>query len=168
MIRGFNGKTPRIAESAFVSDAAHVIGDVVIGEGSGVWPGAVIRADFGPIRIGRNTMIEDNCVLHSGTALDVGDNIIVGHGVIIHCRKVGSNNLIGNNATILDHAEIGDFCVIGAGSLVRTGMKIPDNSFVVGVPAEIKNQISPSQRRRLDGGSGAYKTLLKQYKKEGF
>ena len=168
MIRSFNGKTPRIAESAFVSQGAHVIGDVEIGEGSGVWPGAVIRADFGPIRIGCNTMIEDNCVLHSGTPLEIGDNIIIGHGVIVHCRKVGSNNLIGNNSTLLDHAEIGNFCIIGAGSLVRTGMKIPDNSFVVGAPAQIKRQISAAQRQRLDGGSGAYRTLLKQYKEQGF
>jgi len=167
MIRSFNGKSPNIATSAYVNEAAYVIGDVTIGEGSGIWPGAVVRADFGPIRIGCNTMIEDNCVLHSGTPLDIGDNIIVGHGVVIHCRRVGSNNLIGNNATILDEAEIGNFCVIGAGSLVRTGMRIPDNSFVVGAPAQIKGQISSAQRRRLAGGSGSYGALLKQHKEQG-
>ena len=167
VIRSFNGKTPRIAGSAFVHEGAYVIGDVEIGEGSGVFPGAVVRADFGPITIGCNTMIEDNCVLHSGTPLDIGDDIIVGHGVIVHCRKVGSNNLIGNNATLLDDAEIGNFCIIGAGSLVRTGMKIPDGSFVVGFPAEIKKQISPAQRARLEGGSGSYRALVAQYKAQG-
>ena len=58
MIRSFNGKTPKVAESAWVSEAAYVIGDVEIGENSGVWPGAVIRADFASIKIGRNTQIE--------------------------------------------------------------------------------------------------------------
>jgi len=66
MIRSFDGKTPKVAESAFVSEAAYVVGDVEIGEGSSVWPGAVIRADFARIRIGQNNLIEDNCVLHSG------------------------------------------------------------------------------------------------------
>lgn len=166
MIQSFNGKTPIIAESAFIHEGAFIIGDVTIGEGSGVWPGAVIRADFGPIRIGCGTMIEDNCVLHSGTPMDIGDNITVGHGVVLHCRRVGSNNLIGNNSTILDDAEIGNYCVIGAGSLVRPRMKIPDNSFVVGAPAVIKGEISEAQRLRLDGGSEAYQQLVKQYRSE--
>ncbi len=67
MIRSFNGKTPRIAESAFVSEAAYIVGDVEIGENCSIWPGAVIRADFGKIKIGTNTAVEDNCVIHSGS-----------------------------------------------------------------------------------------------------
>lgn len=34
MIKSFDGMTPRIAESAFVSDGAHIIGDVEIGDNS--------------------------------------------------------------------------------------------------------------------------------------
>jgi len=52
MIRSFQGKAPKIHEGAFVSEAAYVVGDVEIKEGSSVWPGAVIRADFGRIVIG--------------------------------------------------------------------------------------------------------------------
>ena len=66
MIRSFRGKTPCIADSAFVDDTAVLIGDVEIGEESSVWPGAVIRGDMGKIRIGKQTIIEDNCVIHSG------------------------------------------------------------------------------------------------------
>ena len=58
MIRTFNGKTPKIAASAFVSESSYVIGDVEIGENSGVWPGAVIRADFAKIKIGSNTRLK--------------------------------------------------------------------------------------------------------------
>ena len=35
MTRSFNGKTPKIAESAFVSEVAYVVGDVEIGEDFG-------------------------------------------------------------------------------------------------------------------------------------
>lgn len=168
VIRSFNGKTPRIAPSAFVSKGATVIGDVVIGAGSGVWPGAVIRADFASIEIGQDTMIEDNCVIHSGIPMTIGDNNIIGHGVVIHGKKIGSNNLIGNHATILDNSDIGDFCLIAAGCLVRTDMIVSDGSFVVGIPAEIKGRISSLQRQRLEGGSGSYRELVKQYKSEGF
>jgi carbonic anhydrase/acetyltransferase-like protein (isoleucine patch superfamily) len=73
MIREFNGKSPKIASSAFVSEAAYIVGDVEIGENSNIWPGAVIRADFGKITIGKNTSIEDNCVVHGGTDVIIGD-----------------------------------------------------------------------------------------------
>lgn len=166
MIRSFDGKTPVIAESAFVSEAAYVIGDVEIGEGSGIFPGAVIRADFASIRIGCNTMVEDNCVVHSGVPVVIGDNVIIGHCVVVHGIKVGSNNLIGNNATILDDAEIGDFCVIGAGCLISQGMIVPDNSLVVGIPGVIKRRISPQMMRRLQGGAQSYVDLVKRYKRQ--
>ncbi len=167
MIRSVNGKIPKIAESAFVSEAAYVIGDVEIGENSGVWPGAVIRGDFAHIKIGNNTMIEDNSVIHTGMPIEIGDNVTIGHGVVVHGKKIGNNNLIGNNATILDNAVIGNFCMIGAGSLVSPGMEIPDESLVMGIPARIKGKITPIQRQRLTSGSQAYLELVKLYKKEG-
>lgn len=177
MIRSFSGKTPRIAGSAFVSEIAYVIGDVEIGENSGIWPGAVIRGDFASIKIGSNTMVEDNSVVHTGVPMEIGDNVTVGHSVVVHGIKIGNNTLIGNNATILDNAEIGSFCVIGAACLVSQGMKIPDYSFVVGVPAEIKGQVSPEwrqqrqeqrqQRRQHQQGPSSYAELLKQYKQHG-
>lgn len=167
MIRSFGGKTPKIADSAFVSEAAYVIGDVEIGENSGIWPGAIVRGDFAPIRIGANTMIEDGCVVHTGTALEIGDNVLIGHGVVVHGSVIGSNTLIGNNATILDGAQIGSFCVIGAGCLVTQGMQIPDGSFVVGVPAEIRGQISPERRSGLARGPGSYTELARRYREQG-
>ncbi|MBU4316423.1 MAG: gamma carbonic anhydrase family protein [Proteobacteria bacterium] len=167
MIRSFNGKTPKIHETAFISETAYVVGDVTIGKNSGIWPGAVVRADFGPIVIGENTMVEDNSVVHSGNSMDIGSNIIIGHGVVVHGRKIGDNTLIGNNATILDDAEIGDNCIVGAGSLVRQGMKIPDSSFVVGIPAEIKKQNSTKTSEYFKAGISVYQDLMKQYKAEG-
>jgi len=167
MIRSVNGKTPVIHDTAFVSEAAYVVGDVTLGKNSGIWPGAVVRGDFAPIVIGEGTMIEDNSVVHTGAPLEIGDNVIVGHGVVVHCKKIGNNCLIGNNATVLDDAVIGNNCVIGAGSLVRPGTIIPDNSFVVGVPAEIKKKIPETGRRNRTGGLTAYITLMQQYKKQG-
>ncbi len=167
MLRSFDGKAPKVAGSAFVSEAAYVIGDVEIGENSGIWPGAVVRGDFASIRIGCNTMVEDNCVVHGGAPLEIGDNVLVGHSVVVHGKKIGSNTLVGNNATILDDAEIGNSCIIGAGCLVSQGMKIPDNSLVVGVPGRIKGQISPQQQQRLEMGPRVYVELARRYKEQG-
>jgi carbonic anhydrase/acetyltransferase-like protein (isoleucine patch superfamily) len=94
MIRILEDKIPRISPSAFVSEAAYVVGDVEIGEGSGVWPGAVIQGDLDAIRIGRNTMVEDNTVVHAGGMMEIGDHVIIGHNVVVHCRRIGNNCLI--------------------------------------------------------------------------
>jgi len=181
MIRAFNGKTPKIADSAFVSEWAYVVGDVEIGENSGVWPGAVIRGDYGSIRIGRNCHVEDNSVVHAGTPVEIGDNVIIGHSTVIHGQRIGNNVLVGNNATVLDNAEIGDNCIIGANSMVATGHKIPSNSFVVGIPAKIKRELSSdgiesmyrrmadrySQMRTNEMPELSYSDLARKYKEQG-
>jgi len=173
MIKAFDGKTPKIAKSALVSEAACIIGDVEIGEDSSVWPGAVIRGDFGKITIGRNTAIEDNCVIHSGSPhsdvkdVTIGDEVHVGHGAVVNGHKIGSNVLIGMNATVLHDAEIGNFCIIGANCLVSEGMKIPDNSFVVGVPGKIKGQVLPKQSFWVKDAAKSYARLVKRYKEQG-
>ncbi len=173
MIRSFNGKTPRIAESAFVSEAAYVVGDVVIGEDSSIWPGAVIRGDFGSITIGCNSVVEDNSVIHSGSPsipignVEIGDRVLVGHGAVLNCRKIGNNVLIGMHATVLHDAEIGDFCLIAAHALVRQGMKVPDRSLVAGVPGRIKGEISEDQSWWVQHAYKDYTALAEQYKKQG-
>lgn len=167
MIRTFNGKTPKIAATAFVSEAAYVVGDVEIGENSSIWPGSVIRGDVASIKIGDNSQIEDNCVVHTGNPLIIGDSVHIGHNVVIHCSKIGNNVLIGNSATLLDNVEIGDLCVVAAGSLVREGEKIPSNSFVAGMPAKVKGPIKPEQLDRIEYGVKFYVDLAREYKQQG-
>jgi carbonic anhydrase/acetyltransferase-like protein (isoleucine patch superfamily) len=173
MVRSLSGKTPKIAESAFVSEAAYVVGDVEIGEESNVWPGAVIRGDFGKIHIGRHVTVEDNCVIHSGTPsapagdVMIGDRVIIGHGAVLNCKSIGSNVLIGMNSTVLHDAEIGNNCVIGANCLVSQGARIPDNSFVVGVPGKIEGAPTEQQLWWTKEGYKEYLELVQQYKKEG-
>jgi len=175
MIRSLGDKKPKIAESAFISEAAYIIGEVEIGENSSVWPGAVIRADFGSIRIGNNTAIEDNCVIHSGTPskadyreeVVIGDNVHIGHGAVLNCRRIGNRVLIGMNATVLHDTEIGNNCIIAAGCLVREGAKIADGSFVAGVPGRVMGKATEEQLWWVEKAPEAYKELIKKYKGEG-
>lgn len=179
MIRGLQGKTPRIAASAYVSEKAYVVGDVDIGEGANVWPGAVIRGDLGRIIIGRDTAVEDNCLIHSGSPfhafgdfgafgdVTIGARVIIGHGAVVNGRRIGSHVLIGMNATILHDVEIGDFCIIAGGCLVAEGMNIPDGSFVAGVPGKILRKASAQQLWWVDKGPQRYRELIEEYKGEG-
>lgn len=150
------------------------MGDVEIGENASVWPMTVIRGDFGKIRIGQKTAIEDNCLLHAGSpgtpdqGLTIGDFVQIGHGAVVNGKSIGSHVLIGMNATVLHDVVIGDYCIIiAAGCLVPEGMQIPDNSFVVGVPGSIKGTIKSEHRFWIEQGPNVYAELYQKYKKSG-
>ncbi len=167
MIKAFDGNEPRISESAYICQTAYIIGNVQIGDQSGILPGVVIRGDFASVQIGRSTFIEDNSVLHCGSPMEIGNSVIVGHSAVIHGKKIGNNTLVGNNATILDNSEIGDYCVIGAGCVVGTGMKIPDRSFVVGVPGKVQGEVNSGFMKRLESGIQSYLELFEKYREAG-
>ena len=167
MIRNLGDKKPKIHPSAFVSEAAYIVGDVEIGENSSVWPGAVVRADFGKIVIGKNTHIEDNCVLHTADSLEIGDNVIVGHAVSVHCRKVGNNCMIGIGAILLQGAEIGDGSLIAAGSLLAPNENVPPGSIYMGSPARLRERLSGDKASMVSGGSDIYCELARKYRQQG-
>ena len=137
------GIEPKIHENAFVAPTAVIIGDVVIGEGTNIWFGAVLRGDFGRIEVGKNTSIQENVAVHCTPAQSakIGSNCIIGHGSIIHgpC-EIGDNCLVGMGAKVIHNSKLGQDSLLAAGS-VLTNKKIPPNSMVVGIPAEVKRKI---------------------------
>lgn len=167
MIRALGDKTPKIAESAFISERAYVVGEVEIGENCAVLPGAVVRGDFGGIRIGKNVVIEDNVVVHGAPpCLDIGDDVTIGHGAVVNARRIGSKVLIGINATVLHQVETGDRCIIAAGAMVGEGMKIPSDSFVAGVPAKIIGKATEKQLKWVERAPQVFSEWLEKYKNQ--
>jgi carbonic anhydrase/acetyltransferase-like protein (isoleucine patch superfamily) len=171
MIRALGDKVPKIAESSFISQTAYILGDVVIGERCAAFPGAVVRADFGPIRVGDDVLIEDNVVLHGDPkGLEIGNSVTLGHGAVVNSRRIGNQVLIGMNATVLHESEIGNRCIIAAGAVVGEGMTVPDGSFVAGVPGRIVDKATQSQLWWVDRDPTMHAWLLQlieQYKREG-
>lgn len=164
IVMSFGGKTPRIAESALVADTAYIIGDVEIGENTSIWPGVVVRGDIEPVRIGSNCHIEDNSVLHGHAT--VGDNSMIGHGCVLEGR-IGSGTLISNGASVLLDAVVGDRCLVAANAVVTENMNIPDGSFVAGVPAKIKGELTESNIGKMEFYMPYYAGLVKEYKRQG-
>ncbi|MBN1376058.1 MAG: gamma carbonic anhydrase family protein [Dehalococcoidia bacterium] len=167
MIKNFKEKKPLIHQTAFISEAAYVVGNVEIGENSSVWPGAVIRGDFGTVVIGRNTAVEDNCVVHTADHIEIGDNVIIGHNVTIHCKKLGNNCLVGIGAILLQGAEIGNDCFIAAGALVTPNTKVPDGSMVMGSPAKVTKQLSGDNLAMVRLGAEHYTAMAEEYRQQG-
>jgi len=130
---------PEIGKNCYIDENAVIIGNVHLGRGCSVWPGAVIRADLNPVRIDEGSNIQDNCVIHvsaeHGTTL--GKNVSMGHNAMVHGAIVGDNVIVGINSVVLDGAVIGEGSVIGAGAVVKAGAVIPPYSLVLGVPGKV-------------------------------
>ncbi len=145
MIRTLNGITPKVADTAWVSEFAYVVGNVEIGEYASIWPGVTVRGDGEQtIVIGNYVNIQEGSVVH-GDGMVIGDYVSVGHSVVVHCDRIGDGSLLGNNCTVLPRVTLGKQCLIAANSVVLSGNDIPDGSFVTGAPASIKREVTPQQ-----------------------
>ena len=167
MIRSLGGKTPSIHPTAFISEAAYIVGDVEIGEGSSIWPGTVIRGDTGKITIGKFTNVQDNSVLHGDADVVIGDNVTIGHRVMCHGRNIGNRVLIGNGAILNDGVLVGEESVIGSGSMILENMDIPEKSIVVGMPGRVRGTVKEKHVDMIDRIAAGYAIKARKYKSEG-
>jgi carbonic anhydrase/acetyltransferase-like protein (isoleucine patch superfamily) len=168
-LRPYRGKLPQIAPSAYVDEAAVVIGDVVIGEDSSVWPCAVIRGDVHWIRIGSGTNIQDGSVLHVMKdlyPLILGDNVTVGHAVTLHGCTIESRCLIGMGSVILNNAKIGAGSIVAAGTLIPEGMVVPPGSLVMGHPGKVRRSTTPEDLHSIDAYAARYVGYKNTYREE--
>ncbi|MBI3089472.1 MAG: gamma carbonic anhydrase family protein [Candidatus Tectomicrobia bacterium] len=160
-----DGKRPRLGANSYVDPSASVIGDVVIGDGVYIAPGAVLRGDFGPIVIGDGTNIQDHCLCHGevDAPVVIGKRNHVGHRAIIHCATVGDACLIGMGCIILDGAVVEDRCIIAAGALVTKGSRVPSGSLLMGMPGKVVGKASEAQLLEVQRGASHYQGLVERY-----
>lgn len=155
-----DGVRPRLpaSGSAWIAPGAHVIGDVVLGEGCGVWFGAVLRGDNTTITIGDGTNIQDHVMIHvdPGFPVSIGADCTVGHRAIIHGCTIGAGTLVGMGAIVLNGATVGRNCLIGAGALITEGKSIPDGSLVVGAPGKVVRTLDEAAIEGLRGSAQRY------------
>ena len=154
----FEGNRPSIGESSFIHPEATIIGNVTLGEGCYVGAGARIRGDWGKIIIGRDSNIQENCVIHvaiDGT-VKLGARSHIGHGAILHSTTLGEHVFVGMGSIIMDQTEIGEGCCIGAGAVIMENSVIPPRKLVVGVPAKIIGDVSEEMRKKLEEATTHY------------
>nr|WP_321459714.1 transferase hexapeptide repeat family protein [uncultured Cohaesibacter sp.] len=152
---------PVVDDTAFVHPAAVLIGDVIIGAGCYVGPGAVLRGDFGRITMAPGSNFQETCVAHAFPGKDVVIEELghIGHGAVLHGCHIGRNAMVGMNAVVMDEAEVGENAIIGAGSFVKAGMIIPAASMVVGSPARIVRTLSEAEIAWKMEGTAVYQRL---------
>ena len=167
MIRAFGDKRPKIHPTAFVSEAAYIVGDVEIGEGSSIWPGVIIRGNEHKIKIGKYVDIQDNTVVHNDSDAYLGDYVTLGHHVMCHAKTVEDHCLIGNGAVINGDAIIGNHSIVASGSVVLERVEIPPNSFVVGAPAEVRRPTTERHLTMIDNVAATYARNGQLFKEAG-
>lgn len=146
LIRELKGKTPKFGENCFLAETATVIGDVVTGDNCSIWFGAVLRGDVHYIRLGNNTNVQDNAVIHATyqkSPTNIGDNVTIAHGAIVHGCTIQDNVMIGMGAVVLDDAVIESNSIVAAGSVVSKGTRVESGTVYGGIPAKKIKDISP-------------------------
>lgn len=171
-IQPFGNQIPQIAEGAYVHTAATIIGDVMIGWHSSVWPGAVIRGDVNLIRIGSNTNIQDLSMLHvshksswdpAGAPLIIGSNVTIGHSVILHGCTIEDEALIGMGSIVMDKAVVQKHVLLAAGSLVPEGKVLESGYLYVGRPAKKVRALTADEIAHFMYSANHYVRLKNQY-----
>ena len=162
----YKNRIPKLHSSVFVAEGAKIIGDVEIGELSGIWFNAVIRGDVNVIRIGSRTNIQDNAVLHVTTTtapLNIGSDITIGHSALLHGCTIEDCCLIGMGAIILDKAYIHQHSIIAAGAIVLEGCNVPEGMLVAGIPAKIKRPLTEEEKQFIRRSAENYVSYAQEY-----
>lgn len=131
---------PAIHPDAYVHPDAVVIGAVTLGAESTVWPGAVLRADYGTIAIGARTSVQDGTVIHAGPGFPtvVGDGCVIGHLAHLEGCTLEDETLAGSGSVVLHHAVVETGATVGANAVVPNRMVVPSGALAVGVPAIVR------------------------------
>ena len=171
-IRSYQGIEPKIADGAYIDEAAVVIGKVEIGSESSVWPMAVIRGDVHEIKIGEKTSIQDGSVLHvthdgpycpGGRPLIIGNEVTVGHNVTLHACTIHDRVLVGMGVIVLDGAVVNSDVIIGAGTLVPPNAELESGYLYIGSPAKKLRKLSEKELEFFSYTAGTYVKLFKSY-----
>ena len=131
---------PDIHPTAFVHPQAVVIGMVTIGAESTVWPGAVLRGDYGRITVGERTSIQDGTVVHATAEHPtlIGSRCVVGHLAHLEGCTVEDDCLIGSGSVVLHRVVVRSGALVGAGAVVPNGLEVPARAMALGVPAKLR------------------------------
>lgn len=163
-VYAIDGITPVVDPSSFVHPTAVLIGDVIVGAGCYIGPGASLRGDMGPIRIGNGANVQDNCILHSFRAGScvVEEDGHIGHGAVLHGCRVGRNALVGMQSVVMDGAVLGEESMVAALAMVRAGFEVPRRTLVGGIPAKVMRELGDADVAKKAGGTAQYHELTRR------
>jgi len=169
LLYAFDGREPEIGRDTYISEQAVVIGDVKIGDGCYVGPGAILRGDYGRIEIGSGTAVEENVTVHAPPeqVCHIGERVTLGHGAIVHASSIGDLVVVGMGAVISLRVKIGERAIVAEGAVVKMNQKVAAGVVVAGNPAKVIRNVTSEDEERWKRGKQLYIDLAKKYLKIG-
>jgi carbonic anhydrase/acetyltransferase-like protein (isoleucine patch superfamily) len=169
MFYRFDGKQPAVGNGTYVSETAIVIGDVIIGNDCYIGHGVILRGDYGTIKIGNETAVEEGAVIHAPPQdhCSIGNGVIIGHGAIIHAKLIGDFAGVGMGAVLSIRSEVASGATVAEGTVVKQGQKIPASVVFAGNPAKRIRDVSQKERDFWNYARKLYVDLAHKYCKLG-
>ncbi|MFP5283515.1 MAG: gamma carbonic anhydrase family protein [Actinomycetes bacterium] len=161
LILAYGDHVPALDDGAWLAPNATVVGDVQAAADTSVFYGAVVRADMAAVRIGPESNLQDNVVVHTdyGFPTHVGARVSVGHAAVVHGCTIEDDCLIGMHATVLNGAVIGAGSLVAAGTVVLEGTRIPPGSLVTGVPGKVRRALTEEEQAKIVANAATYVQL---------
>jgi len=159
------GVRPVVDERAYIHPTAVLIGDVIVGAGCLVGPGASLRGDIGKIVMMDGSNVQDNCILHCfpGKSVVIEENGHIGHGAVLHSCTIKRNAMVGMLAIVMDDAVVGEESLIAAMTFVKATTIIPPRSLVTGIPGKVVRELSEKEIKWKTQGTIIYQDLAERY-----
>ncbi|MCL4198231.1 MAG: transferase hexapeptide repeat family protein [Phycisphaerales bacterium] len=161
----FMGVRPVVDPTAFVHPTASLIGDVIVGPGCLIGPGASLRGDIGQLILKAGCNVQDNCTLHCfpGKNVVVEEDGHIGHGAVLHSCTIRRNAMVGMLAVVMDDAVIGEEAFVAALTFVKAGMIVEPRTLVAGIPAKVIRRLSDDEVKWKTQGTEIYQELARNY-----
>jgi carbonic anhydrase/acetyltransferase-like protein (isoleucine patch superfamily) len=147
---------PDDTASRSIAPSAVILGRPRLGDGVLLSEGAVVRARHNAVTIDSGSAVIENAVV-IGTAVapvSIGRRTVFGHRCLVVGATVGDLCEIGNASILMPGARVGNRVFVGEGTLVPSGMTLPDDVVAVGRPARTVRTASDADLERLRGLRG--------------
>lgn len=167
IILPYRKKLPKISDKSFIAQTATVIGDVEIGDETGIWYGCTVRGDVHEIRIGSRTNIQDGSVIHvtgGGHGTYIGDEVTVGHMALIHACTIEDLAFIGMGSIIMDGAVVEENGMLAAGAMLTNNKRIKKGELWAGRPAKFWRMMTQEEIDWIPQSADNYAKLANEYK----
>lgn len=163
LILPFEGKTPKIHDSAFIAPGSVIIGDVEIGPQASIWYNCVLRADINAIRVGARSNIQDGSVIHvetdygdGGHPAIIGEDVLIGHMALVHGCVLEDRAFVGMGAIVMDGCVIEGDAMLAAGAMLTPGKRMPSGQLWSGRPAKYMRDLSEADIHGMQRGVKGY------------
>ncbi|HEX6980720.1 MAG TPA: phenylacetic acid degradation protein PaaY [Alphaproteobacteria bacterium] len=159
-----DGIRPVVDPTSFVHPTASIIGDVIIGPGCYIGPGASMRGDFGRLIMKAGGNLQDNCIVHGFPDTDtvIEEDAHIGHGAILHGCTVKRNALVGMHAVLMENAVVGEEAFVASMCFVKAAFQVPPRTLIAGIPGKIMRELTPQEIAWKSQATREYQELTRR------